>query len=89
MIELCEARRFVRELPWPEDAPRPVVRMWGTPQGCVVLLHENVSRGWSDVARIHGPTMEGALRFALERWLQEKGLNNQPALYAALKRLSN
>jgi hypothetical protein len=90
MITQSDARRFVSGMSWPEDAPRPFVRFFDLPGGgFTVLLHETLHRGWADIARINGPTPEGALAAALEAWLTHHGLNNQPALYAEIKRLTN
>lgn len=90
MIELEVARKFVDALPWPEGASKPFVRIWRQPDGdWCCLLHEKVKEGWRDVATVGGPTPEGALRYALEMWLSEKGMNDQPAMYYEIRKLVN
>jgi hypothetical protein len=89
MIGMYDAKDFIDKMPWPEDAPRPILRMWVHELNFMVLLHENHARGWGDVARMIGPTPEAALACALGEWLRKHGLNNQPALFASIKKLTN
>lgn len=90
MIDYGEAKRFIAAMPWPEGAIKPRIGVFATDgDAWCVLLHKPINRGWTDIARITGPTPEGALRFALEKWLTTMKLSDRPELFDAIKRLTN
>lgn len=82
-------KRILDGLPWPERTKPSLAFGASAETGYVVLLHEPLCRGHADVARIAGPTPEGSFRLALEAWIIEKKLNDQPIFFDALRRLVN
>lgn len=89
MITVTQMQEFVRTMPWPADAPRPVVKSAILPDAtCAVLLCENIKRGYTDIIKWHHPTPEGALRQALSKWLEFHKLQS-PDLVDSLQRLMN
>ncbi len=90
MMDRCTMVKFIEALPWPERTrPRLVVRAAPDNSAYMVILHEPISRGWTDGAKLVGPTPEGAFRLALEAWLTEKRLKPGPVFRAALASLRN
>lgn len=90
MISYDDAKKFIANLPWPPHAPRPRLSLMGNArEGYRCLLYKPLAHGWTDIAKTTAPTPEAALAEALEGWFTKMGLNNQPALYAAIKRLAS
>lgn len=89
MLDKCMMKRVVDALPWPEGK-KPVL---GAGQcdahGFVVNLHEPIDRGWTDIAKITGPTPERCLAFALEKWIELKGLTGTPGFVGITRGLTN
>ncbi len=80
---------YVSRLPWPAGKA-PVVFAWthgGV--GFEVMLRAPVAKGWHVLAHYTGPTMEGTLRLALGRWLEESGLQGCEELSRGVSRLVN
>ncbi len=89
MIDLCMMLRVIDALPWPENKKPVLTFRWCPLTGARVLLHETIARGWGDVSSVSGCTPERVLAIALEHWIMEKGLNNDPRFFDALRRLQN
>ena len=71
-IELCEAKRFIRSLPWPKGT-RPNLAFFQVTdaqgrEGLAVALYRPEKR-FSKPVSIHGPSPEGSLYRALEKWV--------------------
>jgi hypothetical protein len=88
MLSSDTMQHFIDSLPWPANT-KPVLKAMVTGRGFAVLLCEPISRGWTDIAQVEALTSERALAAALEAWILAKKLNDQPAFWTALKRLSN
>lgn len=89
MMDRADMVKVIDSLPWPE-ATKPLIELSAAEcGGCIVELKEPRTRGWKVRARVHGPTPEGVFGMALERWLTEKGINNQPIFFDAIRRLKN
>lgn len=71
MIDHCEAKRFIDAIPWPAGT-KPLLKMAHDPaqNAHAVSLYRWGKRFPGQVA-VQGPTPEGALRRALERYVTE------------------
>jgi hypothetical protein len=93
MIEFCEAKRFIAAVPWPEGT-RPLLALMHGPIGGTQGKTGHTARLYRPEPRFHGravqvtgPTPEGALRWALSRWVREHNL--PPELAARFGDLAN
>lgn len=89
MIDKVQMRKLLDTLPWPKGTKPVLVTGHCEAHGFVVNLHDTIDRGWTDIAKISGPTPERCLALALTQYIEKKGINNDPRFFDAIRRLSN